>query len=85
MMIIKQGRLKCITCTNKGDELYDVPIYYTKFLKYDYSSHRIEGIHHIQLNNHPVRVKVQNAHNTMDYNFTFALGCKSKLAQGKMC
>jgi hypothetical protein len=32
MMIIKQGTLKCITCMNKGDELYDVPIYYTKFL-----------------------------------------------------
>jgi len=31
-MTIKQRRLKCIKCTNKGDELYDVPIYYTKFL-----------------------------------------------------
>jgi hypothetical protein len=29
---IKQRRLKCIKCTNKGDELYDVPTYYTKFL-----------------------------------------------------
>jgi len=36
-MIIEQGRLKCIKCTNKGDELYDVPICYTKFLKYDSS------------------------------------------------
>jgi hypothetical protein len=35
MMIIKYGTLKCIECTNKGDELYDVPTCYTKFLKYD--------------------------------------------------
>ncbi len=64
---------------NKGDELYDVPIYYTKFLKYDFSWHQIEGICHIQLKNHLVRVKVQNAHDTMDYNFTFSFGCNSKL------
>jgi hypothetical protein len=35
MVNIKQGRLKCIKCTNNGDELYDVPTCYTKFLKYD--------------------------------------------------
>jgi hypothetical protein len=34
MMNIKQRRLDCIECTNKRDELYDVPTYYTKFLKY---------------------------------------------------
>jgi len=34
-MIIKQGGLKCIECMNKKDELYDVSICYTKFLKYD--------------------------------------------------
>ncbi len=34
-MIVKQRKLKCIECTNKRDELYDVPIYCTKFLKYD--------------------------------------------------
>ncbi len=34
-MIIKQRRIKCIECTNKKDELYDVPIYCMKFLKYD--------------------------------------------------
>ncbi len=52
-MTIKQGRLKCIKCTNKGDNLYNVPTYYMKFLKYDYFLHQIEGIHHIQLKNHP--------------------------------
>jgi hypothetical protein len=35
------------------------------------------SIHHL------VKVKVQNAPNTMDHNFTFALGCNSKLMQGK--
>jgi hypothetical protein len=35
MVIVKQGRFKCIKCTNKGDKLYDVPTYCTKFLKYD--------------------------------------------------
>jgi hypothetical protein len=34
-MIVKQKRLECIECTNKGDELYDVPTYCMKFLKYD--------------------------------------------------
>jgi hypothetical protein len=29
---------------NKGDELYDVPTYSTKFLKYDPSWHWIEGV-----------------------------------------
>jgi hypothetical protein len=36
-VIIKQGKLKCIKYTNKRDELYDVPTYYKKFLKYDSS------------------------------------------------
>jgi hypothetical protein len=35
MVIIKQGRLKCIDCMNKGDELFDVSTYCMKLLKYD--------------------------------------------------
>jgi hypothetical protein len=35
IMIVKQGKFKCIKYTNKGDELYGVPTYFTKFLKYD--------------------------------------------------
>jgi hypothetical protein len=35
IVTIKQGIFKCIKCTNKRDELYDVPTYSTKFLKYD--------------------------------------------------
>jgi hypothetical protein len=46
-MIIKQRRVECIKCMNKGDELYDVLIYYTKFLKYDFSWHWIEGVCHV--------------------------------------
>jgi hypothetical protein len=34
-MIIKQRKIECIEYTNKGDDLYDVPTYYKKFLKYD--------------------------------------------------
>jgi len=34
-MIVKQRIFKCIECMNKMNELYDVPTYYTKFLKYD--------------------------------------------------
>jgi hypothetical protein len=34
-MTIKQRKLEYIKCTNKENELYDVPTYYTKFLKYD--------------------------------------------------
>jgi hypothetical protein len=33
IMTIKQGKLKCIECTNKRDELHDVSTYCTKFLK----------------------------------------------------
>jgi hypothetical protein len=35
IMIAKQGKVKCIKCMNKGDELYDVPTYCMKFFKYD--------------------------------------------------
>jgi hypothetical protein len=35
MVIVKQGKFKCIKWMNKGDKLYDVPTYYTRFLKYD--------------------------------------------------
>ncbi len=35
MEIVKRMRFKCIKCMNKRDELYEVFIYYTKFLKYD--------------------------------------------------
>ncbi len=31
IMIIKQGKFKCIKCMNKGDELYDIFTYDTKF------------------------------------------------------
>ncbi len=34
-MSAKQGRFKCMKCTNKRDAMYDVFTYYTKFLKYD--------------------------------------------------
>jgi hypothetical protein len=47
MVTIKQGRFKCIECTNKGDEFYNVFAWCTKLLKYDSSWHQIEGIHHI--------------------------------------
>jgi hypothetical protein len=32
MVIIKQGRFKCIECMNKENELYDVSTYCTKLL-----------------------------------------------------
>jgi hypothetical protein len=34
-MHVKHTRLECIECMNKGYELYDVPTYCTKLLKYD--------------------------------------------------
>jgi hypothetical protein len=36
-MVVKQGRFKCIKCTNKKDKLYDVLTYNMKILKYDLS------------------------------------------------
>jgi hypothetical protein len=39
------------------DKLYNVPTYYTKFLKYDLFWHQIEGIRNVQLENNLVRVK----------------------------
>jgi len=45
-MTIKQRRLECTKCMNKGDELYDVPTYYMKFLEYDPSWHWIKGVYH---------------------------------------
>jgi hypothetical protein len=76
IVIIKQGRFKCM---NKRDKLYDVPTFYTIFLKYDPSWHWIKGIHHVQLENSLVKVKVQGAFDAMDYNFTYTFGCYSKL------
>jgi hypothetical protein len=46
-MTVKQMKFKCIKCTNKGDELYYVPICYMKFLKYDHSWHWIGGVCHV--------------------------------------
>jgi len=69
MVTVKQKRLKCIECTNKRDELYDVSTYCTKFLKYDPSLHRIENVGQIQLKNNPVEMKVQGAFNVIDYHF----------------
>jgi hypothetical protein len=69
MVTIKHGRLKCIECTNKRDELYDVSICCTKFLKCDPSLHIIENIGHIQLKNKPVEMKVQGAFDVIDYHF----------------
>jgi hypothetical protein len=69
MVNVQQGRLKCIECTNKRDELYDVSTYSTKFLKYDPFLHRIENIGHIQLKNNPIEVKVQGAFDAIDYHF----------------
>jgi hypothetical protein len=34
MVIIQQGRLKCIEYMNKGDKLYDVLTYCMNFFKY---------------------------------------------------
>ncbi len=58
---------------NKGDELYDLPAYYMKFLKYDPSWHQLEGIHDFQLKNNPIEVKVQGAPNAIEYYFTSML------------
>jgi hypothetical protein len=56
------GIFKCIECTNKGDALYDVSTYYTKFLKYDPFWHQIfENIRHVHLENNLVEVKGQGA------------------------
>jgi hypothetical protein len=35
IITLKEGKLKCIKCINKGDDLYNVFTYCTKFLKYD--------------------------------------------------
>jgi hypothetical protein len=35
-MSVKQRKLKCITCKNKRDELYDVSTYCMKILKHDH-------------------------------------------------
>jgi hypothetical protein len=84
-MIVKQKKIKCIKCTNKGDELYDVPTYCMKFLKYDPSWHWIKGVCHIQLKNNLIEMKVQGAFNALDYYFTIAFNYNSKLVWGKMC
>jgi hypothetical protein len=49
----------------------------------DFSWHWIEGIHHLQLENKLVEVKVQGASNAMDYYFTSTLGCYSELMRDK--
>jgi hypothetical protein len=84
-IIIKQGKVKCIKCTNKEDELYNVPTYYMKFLKYDPSWHLIEGVCHVQLKNNLVEMKVQGGPNAMDYYFTIIFSYNSRLVWGKMC
>jgi len=84
-MTIKQGRFKCIECINKGDELYNVPTYCTKFLKYDPSWHWFEGICYVQLKNNLIGVKVQATLDVMDYYFTTTFSYNAKLVWGKMC
>jgi hypothetical protein len=59
IITIKQRIFKCIKCTNKRDELYDVPTYSKKFLKYDPFWHQIENICHVLLKNNLIRVKLQ--------------------------
>jgi len=39
IMVTIKGRFKSVECMNKGNELYDVPICCTKFLKYDLFKH----------------------------------------------
>jgi hypothetical protein len=52
---------------NKGDELYDISTYYMKFLKYDPSWHWINRVCHVYLENNLSEVKIQGAHDAMDY------------------
>jgi hypothetical protein len=85
MMSVKQRKLKCIKCRNKGDELYDFPTCNTKILKYDPFWYWIEGVCHVQLKNNQVGVKVQGALDAMDYYFTTTFSYNSKLVWGKMC
>ncbi len=58
---------------NKGDELYDVPKCYTKFLKYKPFEHQIESNYNVQLDNNPIGVKVQGALDGINYLFTSTL------------
>jgi hypothetical protein len=75
---IKQGKFK-------GGKLYDVSTCCMKFLKYDPFEHQIENIHHVQVHNNPIGVKVQGALDAMDYCFISTLGCYFKLVWGEMC
>ncbi len=65
--------------------IYDVLTCYMKFLKYDSSKHQIEGIHHVQLKKNLVKVKVQDAPDAIDYNFTSTFGCNFEIVWRKMC
>jgi hypothetical protein len=56
-MVMIKGRFKSIECMNKGKDMYDVPICYTKFLKYDLFKHWIEGICYVELEKNPIRWK----------------------------
>jgi hypothetical protein len=51
---------------------------------YDPFWHQVENICHIQLKNNLVEVKVQGAHDVMDYCFTSALGCYFELVWREM-
>jgi ABC-type polysaccharide/polyol phosphate export permease len=59
----------------KGDDVYDVTICYMKFLKYNPFLLWIESVHHIELENNPINVKVQGAFDAMNYNFTTTFSC----------
>lgn len=54
VMVMIKGRFKSVECTNKRSELYDVLICCTKFLKYDPSRHRVEGICYVELENNTI-------------------------------
>jgi hypothetical protein len=49
VMVTIKERLKNVECTNKGNELYDVPICCMKFLKYGFFRHWVEGIFYVEL------------------------------------
>jgi len=54
VMVTIKGKFKSVKCTNKGNQLYDVPICCMNFLKYDLFKHQIEGIRYAELVNNPI-------------------------------
>jgi hypothetical protein len=81
MMTKKQKKFKGIKGMNKGGKLIQLTSCGSKFLEDDLMQDGVEGIHHIHLKHHLIKVDILNDSNIMDHCFAITLNCHLELMQ----